>query len=113
MRTRFLSDRNSDCRRAVRHLECKTVRRVASELKLGERDMRRLFADEVGLSPKALQRVLRFRKVLRILPGLVQRRQSAAAVAADTGYADQAHMSRECRRLAGATFISLAKRFDG
>ena len=112
MRAHLLSPRNSVCQSAARYLRCGTLQGLASDLKLGEREIRRLFAEEVGLSPKALQRVLRFRKVLRMLPRLAQRQETAAAVAAEAGYADQAHMSRECRRLAGETPNSLARRFD-
>jgi AraC-like DNA-binding protein len=110
-RAHLPSLRNSVCQSAARYLSCGTLQGLASELRLGDREIRRLFAEEVGLSPKALQRVLRFRKVLAMLPTLAQRQGAAAVVAAEAGYADQAHMSRECRRIVGETPGSLARRF--
>jgi AraC-like DNA-binding protein len=110
-RARLLSARNLVCQSAARYLSRGTLKGLASDLNVGEREIRRLFAEEVGLSPKTLQRVLRFRKVLRMLTRLAQGQETAAAIAAEAGYADQAHMSRECRRIAGETPNSLARRF--
>src|SRR6266436_4151065 len=47
----------------------------------------------VGYGPKMLERVLRFQRARRIARGTT----SLALVAALAGYADQAHLSRECR----------------
>ena len=51
--------------------------------------------------PRTLRRVLRFQRFLAAArtaePG------SLARLAADAGYADQAHLARDCRRLAGLT----------
>lgn len=110
-RAHLLSARNLVCQSVVHYLSCGT-RPGLADLKVGERETRRLFAEEVGLPPKALQRVLRFRRVLQMLPRLAQRQETAAAIAAEAGYADQAHLSRECRRIAGETPRSLARRFD-
>ena len=54
----------------------------------------------VGYGPKTLERVLRFRRFL----DLAAREPAAglAGLAAAAGYADQAHLTRECGRLAGA-----------
>jgi AraC-like DNA-binding protein len=55
-----------------------------------------------------LQRVLRFR-------GFVSRVDARpevldlAAIAAEAGYADQAHLTRECGRLSGLTPAALAR----
>lgn len=46
--------------------------------------------------PKTLQRVLRFQRFMRAAP-----RVELAGAAALAGYADQSHLSRETRRLAG------------
>lgn len=73
------------------------VERLAGALGLSERQLRRRCDAGVGYGPKALQRTLRFGRFLR---GLDQG-DDLAALAADAGYADQAHMSRECVRLAG------------
>lgn len=72
-----------------------TSRHVA----LTDRHLRRRFHDAVGYGPKTLQRVLRLRRFLALAeagatPGL-------ARVAAEAGYADQAHLTRECAELSG------------
>jgi AraC-like DNA-binding protein len=71
------------------------VDRVADELGFSERQLRRRFDDAVGYGPKTLQRVLRLR---RFLAGPDT---DMAAAAIDAGYADQAHLARECRALTG------------
>jgi AraC-like DNA-binding protein len=74
------------------------VAEVASRVYLSERQLERRFAERVGYGPKRFQRIMRFQLVLRQL-----RREDAglARAAANAGYADQAHLSRESRRLAG------------
>jgi AraC-like DNA-binding protein len=81
------------------------IGQVAAALGVGQRRLERAFARSVGLSPKALGRVLRFRRALREL-ALGQdgeRRQSWAALAFAAGYADQSHFIREFKKLAGLT----------
>jgi AraC-like DNA-binding protein len=74
-----------------------TVGGLAARLGLSERQLRRRCDAGVGYGPKTLQRTLRFR---RLLEGL-DRGDDLARIALDAGYADQAHMTRECTRLAG------------
>lgn len=90
---------------AVRGLRASGVRisRVAEELGISERGLRRRLRDEVGFGPKHLHRVLRFHRFVRRVPALALGRASLAAVAADLGYADQSHLGRECQRLAGSS----------
>jgi hypothetical protein len=64
---------------------------------LGARQLRRRFADAVGYGPKTLQRILRFQRFL----ALAQDSPDLARLAVEAGYADQAHLTRECRRLSG------------
>jgi AraC-like DNA-binding protein len=71
------------------------VESLAGDLGLSERQLRRRFHAAAGYGPKTLQRVLRFR---RFLAGA---HDDLARAALDAGYADQAHLTRECRRLAG------------
>jgi AraC-like DNA-binding protein len=73
------------------------VEALGAEVGLGERQLRRRFDDAVGYGPKTLQRILRFQRFLAI----AQRETDLAALAFAAGYADQAHLTRECRRLAG------------
>jgi AraC-like DNA-binding protein len=58
------------------------------------------FRQAVGLAPKAWLRVQRFQHALRRLHAAAE---PLAAVAAEAGYADQAHFSREFQALAGVT----------
>lgn len=85
---------------------------VAAEIGLSMRQLRRRCHAAVGYGPKTLQRVLRFRRfVSRIDVGLPagQSAHDLAALAAQAGYADQAHLTRECRALAGLTPATLAR----
>ena len=86
---------------------------VAAEVELSMRQLRRRCQAVVGYGPKTLQRVLRFRRfVSRIDAGPPggQAAHDLAVLAADVGYADQAHLTRECRALAGLTPAVLASR---
>src|SRR5262249_59691377 len=65
------------------------------------RQLEREFRRRVGLSPKALSRIARFQNLLRL--ALRHPTRNWAELAADAGYADQAHMTREFRALSGAT----------
>jgi AraC-like DNA-binding protein len=56
-----------------------------------------------GYGPKTLARVLRMRRALRLARGGV----SLAEVAARCGYADQAHLAREVKDLAGVPITVL------
>lgn len=78
------------------------VEALAGDLGLGERQLRRRFRATVGYPPKTLQRVLRSRRFLAAAedeaePG----RPDLGRLAFDAGYADQAHLSRDCARLSG------------
>jgi AraC-like DNA-binding protein len=92
------------------------VERLAAALGIGDRHLRRRFAAAVGYSPKTLHRVLRFQRFLGLAaaengPAADRGRLAGAAdlarLALDAGYADQAHLTRECRRLAGLTPVQL------
>jgi AraC-like DNA-binding protein len=65
---------------------------------IGARQLRRRFADAVGYGPKTLQRILRFQRFLVLADA---QRHDLARLALEAGYADQAHLTRECRRLSG------------
>lgn len=80
-----------------------SVAAVARDTGLGGRELRRRFASHAGLGPKRLQRIFRFGGLVRRLDDLADGRVSAAALAIDLGYADQAHMTREARRISGSS----------
>jgi AraC-like DNA-binding protein len=74
---------------------------LARLLEVGERRLRRRFVAAVGYGPKTFQRVLRLQRVLALAGGSPRPGVTLAALAADAGYADQAHMSRELQALTG------------
>ncbi|MEV4833829.1 helix-turn-helix transcriptional regulator [Nonomuraea sp. NPDC049486] len=81
-----------------------SVREVAWELGLSERQLHRRSVASFGYAPKTLQRIVRFQHALRLARSGVP----LAEVAAVAGYADQAHLSRDVRRLSGVTLSRLA-----
>jgi len=80
-----------------------SVAALAEETGWSGRHLRSVFAGEIGLTPKAAARVVRFDRARRLL----QRRAAAgprldlAGLAADCGFYDQAHLDSEFRALAG------------
>ena len=73
------------------------VETLARELDVSARQLRRRFDAAVGYGPKRLARVLRLeRAVARARAG-----DELALAAAGAGYADQAHLTHDCRALAG------------
>jgi AraC-like DNA-binding protein len=70
------------------------------QLGIGDRQLRRRFGDAVGYGPKTLERILRFQHFLALARERGSR-PDLARLALDAGYADQAHLTRECSRLAG------------
>jgi AraC-like DNA-binding protein len=74
----------------------------ARDLGLSERQLRRRFERAVGYGPATLRRIQRFQRFLAIAHASASG-TSLARLAADAGYADQAHLAREARRLSGRT----------
>ena len=77
------------------------IGKLTATLGLSERTLRRRCESAFGYGPKTLERILRFQQFLRLLrrstmPGL-------AELAAASGFSDQAHLTREVRRLGGLT----------
>lgn len=75
------------------------VARASAQLNLSERTLRRRSQQEFGYGPKTLERILRFQGFLR--RALTSPHTSLALTAIESGYADQAHLTRECQRLSG------------
>jgi AraC-like DNA-binding protein len=80
-----------------------SVSAVAGRLGLSERQLHRRSLASFGYGPKTLGRVLRFDRALALARSGVP----YASVAATTGYADQAHLAREVRALAGVPLTTL------
>lgn len=75
------------------------VRAMADTIGLTERQLHRRCLAAFGYGPKVLARVLRFDGAMRLARGGAE----LADVAYRAGYADQAHLSREVRALAGVS----------
>jgi transcriptional regulator GlxA family with amidase domain len=76
------------------------VREIGDSLGVSERQLLRRFRAAVGYGPKMLARVLRFQRFATAGWGASEE-TTLARLAADAGYADQAHLARDCRQLAG------------
>ncbi|MGH9722494.1 MAG: DUF6597 domain-containing transcriptional factor [Bryobacteraceae bacterium] len=68
---------------------------------VGERQLRRIYGATVGIGPKRLSRIRRFRRLLRLIH--TRPRDAWASLALECGYFDQAHMNNEFRKLSGLT----------
>jgi AraC-like DNA-binding protein len=75
---------------------------LTEDLAISESQLRRRFLAEVGIGPKSLQRTLRFQGYLALAQAATQISR-VADLAAEVGYADHAHLGRECLRLTGLT----------
>jgi AraC-like DNA-binding protein len=73
---------------------------VANDVGWSRRHLSEQFGAEYGVTPKEMARVLRFERSKRMF--VCGERATLAEIAAECGYADQAHMAREWRALAGA-----------
>jgi AraC-like DNA-binding protein len=71
---------------------------VAREVGWSTRHLQSQFRGELGLTPKTVARLARFERSVVAARDV---RRSLAGVAAECGYADQAHLAREWRELAG------------
>jgi AraC-like DNA-binding protein len=74
-----------------------TVAGTADALDLGARRLHRRCLDVFGYGPKMLARILRLNRAL----ALARTGTAFATVAAETGYADQAHLARDVKALTG------------
>ncbi|MEX0691118.1 MAG: DUF6597 domain-containing transcriptional factor [Gemmatimonadales bacterium] len=73
---------------------------IARDLRISTRTFERRVRDDTGLTPKVLQRVIRFRSLYARLQSGEETWAQAAAAA---GYYDQAHANRDFRAFAGAS----------
>ncbi|MFD3452604.1 helix-turn-helix domain-containing protein [Streptomyces sp. NPDC058691] len=79
---------------------------VAAALGVSERQLHRRCLDAFGYGPKTLARILRLQRALR----LARRGLPFAELAGRAGYADQAHLARDVRALAGVPLGRLLAR---
>lgn len=81
---------------------------LAREIGWSRKHLTGRFRSELGLAPKSIARMMRFHRSCRLA-----RSGSApgwAGIAADSGFADQAHLVREFTELAGETPTAWARR---
>ena len=76
---------------------------IARAANLGARSLQTRFLAEVGLSPKEFARLLRLQASLRALDS----DSALADVAMGSGFSDQAHATREVKRVTGLTLSRL------
>lgn len=79
-------------------LHARSVAEIVAHSGQSPRQIQRWFAGEIGMPPRRYIRLLRFRAAML---GLGNEAVPMAHQAADGGYADQAHMARDFRLLAG------------
>ena len=77
------------------------VRSLAAHVGWSRRHLTDQFTAEYGYGPKEMARVLRFERSKQLFTRAD--RPTLATIAAECGYADQAHMAREWRGFAGAS----------
>jgi len=83
------------------HPKAGGLRDLATRMGISERTLRRRCMDSFGYGFKTLQRILRVQRLFRL--EALTARPELAKLAAENGFADQAHMSREVRRLCSTT----------
>jgi AraC-like DNA-binding protein len=84
----------------ARHPEGR-IEDLARLLDVGARRLHRRLASAVGYGPKTFQRIVRMQRALTLACRRPRFGASLAMIAAEAGFADQAHMSRELRALTG------------
>lgn len=72
---------------------------LADEVGWSRRHLTERFTDEYGIGPKEAARIERFQRARAMLDG----GRAVAEAAAECGYADQAHLTRDFRALGGCT----------
>jgi AraC-like DNA-binding protein len=77
------------------------IRHLVQQVGWSERHFASTFREQIGLAPKAFARVLRFARAVEMLRSPAATR--LADLAADCGYYDQAHFTRDFRLFAGVT----------
>jgi AraC-like DNA-binding protein len=113
---RFLIERLRNARvhavvaSALREIErergCLQVADIAARCHISARHLNRLMRHWVGYGPKYLANMVRFQATLKQMEQAPTR--SGAALAAETGYFDQAHLTLDLARFAAATPRHLA-----
>lgn len=84
---------------------------LADEIGWSRRHLAARFREQVGVTPKALARLLRFERAVGALAGARPDEADLGRLALDCGYYDQSHFNRDFRAFAGVTpSVYLARR---
>ena len=86
---------------ATQKLTRASVKAVAADLGVSERQLRRVFHQTIGVTPKAFARLARFHRALHT--AREDRHTTWAHIAATAGYYDQAHLIEDFHAIAGVT----------
>ena len=86
---------------AADRLTSASVNVVAVDLGVSERHLRRVFRENIGVSPKTFAKLARFHRALAVAREDVH--ASWASIAAEAGYYDQAHLIAEFRAMVGVS----------
>lgn len=78
-----------------------SVEALADASAMTSRQLHRRCNEAFGYGPSTLRSILRLQRFMTL--ARADRRRGLAALAAEAGYSDQAHLSRECRRIASLT----------
>lgn len=84
-----------------------SVNEIAGQMGRSQQHIARLFNKYTGTSPKKLQRIFRFQKVLHTLT--THKTQLLTSTAYDFNYSDQSHFNNEIRSMSGYTPLQLLK----
>ncbi len=92
---------------ALKTLATQDLSEVQLTLGVSERHLQRVFASELGLSAKRLERLARLNRAVQTWDENAADIQSIAKLAASLGYADQSHLAREFNLLVGSPPVHL------
>jgi AraC-like DNA-binding protein len=82
---------------------------ILDRLDVSPRTLRRRCQEAFGYGPKTLDRILRFQRFLNLARRSAEPR--LAGLAFEAGYSDQAHLTREVRRLSGLSPATVLKQY--
>jgi AraC-like DNA-binding protein len=74
---------------------------LEKKLQVGERQLQRMFKDNLGLSPKSYFRIMRFRQAYDSV--MAQKEVDWIELTYSLGYSDQSHFIRDFKEFAGVT----------
>jgi AraC-like DNA-binding protein len=97
---------------SLRNITRRSVAATARTLGLGERHAQRQFRSQVGLTAAQARRLQRMNEAVFALRNPSGTGENLADLAAELGFADQAHMARELRALTGLPPAQLEERIE-